>query len=231
MNLDCLFARTLLASTLATAMLVGAQQAAAETSATISASNMYLYRGVNLSNPNPQIAGSLDYAHNSGLYAGIWGSSEGLAGSSEYDLYAGYSVEMGALSFDANLTDYNYPSATGEEDLGDYTEVILGATFTQDKMSVEAKLADSIQGANSSPYAGGYYYTSLTGAYDKISVKWGAVSYSDTVELAEYQHIDLGFAFNDEVSFTLSKVVDTDQGKIADNDALFAVTWTKTFEM
>ncbi len=230
MNLYRFFAHTLVASTLA-AMLVGAQQAAAETSATISVSNMYLYRGINSSNPNPQVAGSLDYAHNSGLYAGIWGSSEGVMGSSEYDLYAGYSVEMGAFSFDANLTDFNYPSTEGEEEIGDYTEAAFGATFTQDKMSIEAKLVDSIQGANSTPNEGGYYYTSLTGTCDKVSVKWGAVSYGETSQYAEYQHIDLGFAFNDEVSFTLSKIVDTDQGKVEDNDALFAVSWTKTFEM
>lgn len=202
----------------------------AETSATISASNMYLYRGVNLSAANPQIAGSLDYAHNSGLYAGIWGSSEGASESPEYDIYAGYSVELGGISLDANITDYNYPETEGEEKLGDYSELILSAGYTQDKMGAELKIIDGLEGATTG--LGGYYYTALTGSYDKVSVTWGSYAVDAlNTDLPEYQHIDIGFAFNDEVSFTLSKITDTDQGAIEDSDELFAVTWTKTFEM
>jgi len=201
----------------------------AETSATISASNMYLYRGVNLSAASPQIAGSLDYAHNSGLYAGIWGSSEGATGSPEYDLYAGYSVELGGISLDANITDYNYPETTGAEKLGDFSELILSAGYTQDKMGAELKIVDGLGSATAG--TGGYYYTALTGSYDKVSLTWGSYAVDEQSPLPEYQHIDIGFAFNDEVSFTVSTITDDDDGAIAEDDTLFAVTWTKTFEM
>jgi uncharacterized protein (TIGR02001 family) len=222
-------ARVLLTSAILGVMLP-VTGAFAETSATVSASNMYLYRGINLSEASPQIAGSLDYAHNSGLYTGIWGSSEGVSGSPEYDVYVGYSVELGGISLDANITDYNYPETEGEEKLGDYSELILSAGYTQDKMGAELKIVDGLEGATTG--LGGYYYTALTGSYDKVSVTWGNYSVDElNTALPEYQHIDVGFAFNDEVSFTLSKIVDTAQGAIEDNDALFAVTWTKTFEM
>ena len=221
------------ARTLLTAAVLGVMLpvtgAFAETSATISASNMYLYRGANLSASSPQIAGSLDYAHNSGLYTGIWGSSEGLSGSPEYDIYVGYSVELGGISLDANVTDYNYPEQDGEEKLGDYSELILSAGYSLDKMGAELKIANGLGGAQSG--TGGYYYTALTGSYDKVSLTWGSYAVDEMKLMAEYHHIDVGFAFNDEVSFMLSKIVDTDAGFIEDNDALFAVTWTKTFEM
>ncbi len=57
----------------------------AETSASFSASNMYLWRGQNLTPNGGQIAGSLDYGHSSGAYAGIWTSTE--TGGHETDLY------------------------------------------------------------------------------------------------------------------------------------------------
>ena len=50
--------------------------ASAEVSANVAVSNMYLWRGVNLSPDGGVVSGGLDYAHDSGFYAGVWTSSE-----------------------------------------------------------------------------------------------------------------------------------------------------------
>ena len=58
--------------------------AQAEVSASLTLSNMYLFRGKNLS-PNASVfAGSLDYANESGIYAGAWTTSAD--GGHELDL-------------------------------------------------------------------------------------------------------------------------------------------------
>ena len=83
--------KTVLAASVAATMAAGLAApsiAVAEVSGTVGVSNMYFWRGQDLTEGNAQVFGSLDYAHSTGLYAGIWGSSE--LGGTEYDLYLGF---------------------------------------------------------------------------------------------------------------------------------------------
>jgi uncharacterized protein (TIGR02001 family) len=78
----------------------------------------YLYRGIAQTRGKPAIQGGFDYAHSSGLYAGLWASSitwinDGVAGASagiEIDVYGGY---KGAITddfgYDIGVLTYNYP--------------------------------------------------------------------------------------------------------------------------
>lgn len=78
----------------------------------------YLYRGIAQTRGKPAVQGGLDYAHSSGLYAGLWGSNiswigDGVAGASaslEVDVYGGY---KGAITedfgYDVGVLTYNYP--------------------------------------------------------------------------------------------------------------------------
>jgi uncharacterized protein (TIGR02001 family) len=78
----------------------------------------YLYRGIAQTRGKPALQGGFDYAHSSGLYAGVWGSniswiSDGVAGASaslEVDIYGGY---KGAINddfgYDVGVLTYNYP--------------------------------------------------------------------------------------------------------------------------
>ena len=78
----------------------------------------YLYRGIAQTRGKPALQGGFDYAHASGLYAGVWGSNiswigDGVAGASaslEIDVYGGY---KGAISddfgYDLGVLTYNYP--------------------------------------------------------------------------------------------------------------------------
>lgn len=78
----------------------------------------YLYRGIAQTRGKPAIQGGFDYAHKSGLYAGLWASSitwigdavPGASAGIEVDLYGGY---KGAITddfgYDVGVLTYNYP--------------------------------------------------------------------------------------------------------------------------
>lgn len=79
----------------------------------------YLYRGIAQTNGKPALQGGFDYAHSSGAYLGVWGStiswlSDAAAGVSaplELDLYGGYknSLAGGDFNYDVGVLSYRYP--------------------------------------------------------------------------------------------------------------------------
>ncbi|MFP5383474.1 MAG: TorF family putative porin [Gammaproteobacteria bacterium] len=86
---------SLLAATVAGAAVVSIP-AAAEVSANAAVANVYLWRGLDLGAGVPAVSGGLDYGHESGLYAGVWGSSSGP--TQEVDFYAGWAKEFDGFS-------------------------------------------------------------------------------------------------------------------------------------
>lgn len=194
----------------------------AQTSASISVSNMYLFRGANLSKPGAHVAGSLDWAHDTGLYAGVWASSEGAGtNSSEVDYYVGFSNEIDGFSYDVGLIAYEYPGATGSEDYGDISEFMFSVGMSGFSLSV----VDALHGAQT---GGDFYYISFGYEMDKFGASYNMFS-SDTV--TEYSHIDLSYAATDEISFTLSAIIDDDDVATLDTDPLIAVSWSKSFDL
>jgi uncharacterized protein (TIGR02001 family) len=79
----------------------------------------YRFRGISLSDEDAAAQGTLNLNHESGLYAGVWGSSlDGfgeLGGSNlELDLYAGYRHQVGdGVTIDGGLLYYAYPGSSG----------------------------------------------------------------------------------------------------------------------
>lgn len=82
--------------------------------------SQYRFRGLSLSDEDLAIQGTLNVAHEGGLYAGVWASSlDGfgeLGGADvEVDLYAGYRAGLGSgVTLDAGLLYYAYPGSTGD---------------------------------------------------------------------------------------------------------------------
>lgn len=81
----------------------------------------YRFRGVSQSDDGIAAQGSLTVSHDSGFYAGAWGST--LAGwgeiggaDVELDLYAGYRRALGNATVDAGLLWYIYPGADNDSD-------------------------------------------------------------------------------------------------------------------
>lgn len=73
----------------------------------------YVFRGMTYTQERPAVQGGFDYAHDSGLYAGVWGtnvSSEAINGASlEIDVYGGYAWQHGDWHADIGLLQFYYP--------------------------------------------------------------------------------------------------------------------------
>ena len=74
----------------------------------------YRFRGLSLSNQNPELTASLTVEHESGLYASAWASNvalaDGQADHLEVDWTAGYSKDIGRANINAGATYYSYVS-------------------------------------------------------------------------------------------------------------------------
>ena len=71
----------------------------------------YAFRGVSQTNEDAAVQGGFDYAHSSGLYAGIWGSNVSFApGSIELDYYAGWAKTWGDWGVNLGVLHYDYPN-------------------------------------------------------------------------------------------------------------------------
>ena len=92
--------------------VAGAAQAGVTSTWTLT--NDYDFRGYTQTAKDPAIQASLDYAHASGAYAGLWlsnvkFSSTDPKGDMERDFYAGFTSKIGAdLTYDVGVIDYTY---------------------------------------------------------------------------------------------------------------------------
>lgn len=126
--------KRVMAGSLIGAGMLASPSAFAGATGNVGAFSEYLFRGLETSG-GAAVQGGLDYAHESGLYAGTWASNTGgpiAAGGTELDLYGGYSFKLGGLGLDVGAIYYIFPEY--EEDGGpesaDYPEVYLRAAFS-----------------------------------------------------------------------------------------------------
>jgi uncharacterized protein (TIGR02001 family) len=89
----------------------------------------YRFRGVSLSGEDFAVQPTININHESGLYAGLWGSNLAdtpVYGEVEVDLYVGYNTEIAeGTTFDASLIYYWYPDGTNAAGPSDYFETIF----------------------------------------------------------------------------------------------------------
>jgi uncharacterized protein (TIGR02001 family) len=84
-------------------------------SANIGFFGQYVFRGITYTNERPAVQGGFDYAHSSGLYAGIWGTNvddAGLYGNTlEIDLYGGFANTIGdtGIGYNLGFLQFYYP--------------------------------------------------------------------------------------------------------------------------
>lgn len=127
---------------LASAFLPAAGPAAAAASGTLALTNDYLFRGLSQTNQKPALQGGVEYAHDSGVYAGVWGSNISwlsdyssaalpISSSVELDGYLGWRGDVGnGLKLDAGVYTYYYPGDYPAGFVRPYTtEVYLGASW------------------------------------------------------------------------------------------------------
>ena len=217
---------------LALSVLVAAGSAAAEFSANIGATSNYVWRGVTQTGEDAAISGGLDYAHDSGFYAGTWASN--VAGGEEVDLYAGFSGEASSLGYDVGVIYYAYPSFND----ADFTEIYGSLTFGPVTGGINYTVDGQAESAGQDQFIGGDIYYYLSGSFE-VMPTWslgGTVGYYDFDEDGmggndiSYAHIqgDITKSAGDfgDFTFSLSKA-DKESG---DDDLKVFVSWAKTFE-
>jgi hypothetical protein len=232
MNLKSKTLQLAMASTLVASAFAMPTTVLAGTSASYAVSNMYLWRGQNVA-VGGAVSGSLDYSHDNGFYAGVWGSSEGSYATTETDLYFGFAGEAGKFNYDISYWNYLYPEAldapppagvgdpvTGRTDLLDSNaeEIVIGLGFAD--FSFAAYINVDSDNSDDNYFTFGY-------TYEKFDVTIGLWDRDGTAD--EYTHVTFGYAATDNLSFALS-FAQSDDGT-TEEDPLFAVTYGQSFDL
>lgn len=219
---------------LAVSALVVSGAATAEFSANIGATSNYVWRGVSQTADEAAIQGGIDYAHDSGFYAGTWASN--VAGGEEVDLYAGFGGEVSGLGYDVGVIYYAYPSANPDIDFVEiYGSLSFGPVTAGVNYTVDSDTDDTA--ANESFIEGDtYYYVS---ASTEVMPTWtlgGTIGYYDFEDDGvagtdtSYTHfqVDITKSAGDfgDFTFSVSKAGD----ETPDDDPIVFVSWAKSFE-
>ncbi len=94
----------------------------------------YRDRGISQSDEKPAIQGSIDWEHDSGLYAGVWASNvdfnDGGEADFELDTYVGFAKEWAGFDWDFMANAIFYPGASDalDYDLVEFTAAV-GRSF------------------------------------------------------------------------------------------------------
>lgn len=94
----------------------------------------YSFRGLSQTQRDPALQGGLDWAHDSGVFLGTWGSTIRLPDDASYleqDFYGGYASTLGALSWDVRAAYYFYPKVSY-----DYWEFVLNGAYAFETFSL-----------------------------------------------------------------------------------------------
>lgn len=158
-----------------------------EVSASVGVANMYYWRGLNLGNGDAAVFGDLAVSAG-GAYGGIWASSGDAAAGTEYNLYLGYGREMGDFNFDISAWTYAYPET--EVDPGELVEIVSSLGFGPVALTYYHGLEDSKD----------YWYATAEVTFSAFNLKYG-------LHEDDLAHVDLSYAYNDHLSFTLGLVV------------------------
>lgn len=178
-----------LSATVATSAFVSTQASAVEgLSANIGATSNYLWRGITQSGDDSAISGGIDYAAESGFYAGTWASSLG-GGSTEVDLYLGFSGEAGVVSYDFGYIFYGYDSSDASTGDSDFSEIYASVGIDAFSFGISV-LADAEWDAD---FGDDIYYTADY-AIDAEGIEIGLhAGYNDTDDSSSvYNGYDLG---------------------------------------
>lgn len=205
-------------------------------SATVGFATDYTFRGISQTDENPAIQGSIDWAHESGVYLGVWGSNvdfnDGDEAQLEMDFYGGIAGEVSGITWDVGVIYYAYPGADDDLDY-DYVEgkgalgydfgvaSVEGSVFYSPEYFGDSGDAVYAQFATAVPLPYGFGVNGLVG------YQW--IDENATFGVPDYLTWTIGLTYSLEgFDFALS-YVDTDLSSSECNDicdarAMFAVS-------
>jgi uncharacterized protein (TIGR02001 family) len=184
-------------ASLLTAGVMGAQVANADVEYSAGIATTYLWRGTDLG--GAMFSAAADYSHDSGAYAGIWAASGDIELGNEYDVYIGFAKEFGDFSVDLQAITYVYNRAEDDDtdidgSIGENSDAIISFGFMDASLSYYHKLQ------NDDPS-----YFTVSHPIAGVDVLVGV---SDNGNGHEYTHLDLSYGLTDELSISVSKIVD-----------------------
>lgn len=198
--------------------------AQAEISASVGIASTYLWRGYELGSGIPVVSGDLSYS-NSGFYAGMWTSSGDGSAGTEYDLYLGYGGSAGNFSYDFFVVSYVYPTGPYSETdgmPGDFMEVVGTLGFGPVSFTMHQNVAGDTGGY---AFTTDYRYFALGLELNDFSFALGmhdegfepdgeiVLPIDDDTPLPvtfDAIHFDATYAYNENLSFTLSTILSSD---------------------
>jgi uncharacterized protein (TIGR02001 family) len=208
-----------------------AQESPHSVAFTVWGTSDYAFRGVSQNAEDPTVQGAVDYSHESGFYAGIWGSGVDFGDDApklEIDTYVGFGFPIGeAFKGDIQLVRYNYALGDNGSDFA-YNELIGKLTFA-------GWLTGTIGYSNdvfATDETGIYYALGATHTFENGFTLFGGAGYYDLDDIYDgadsYTDWNLGVSQDfGPVNLSLS-YVDTNSdgevlfGDIADNRVILA---------
>ena len=164
----------------------------------------YNLRGITNAPENESVTlqGGLDYAHESGFYAGWWTSTLGDAypdNGLEHDFYVGYSASLNDdLAYTAGLTYYYYYDI--ETSAANGTELLLGLDYKGLGFTAQTLLEDTVWGnAGDTYFKAAYSYAlpqnfSLDAALGLYFYEESGKYIDDSKETFGFRHFDIGLS-------------------------------------
>ena len=215
---------TFIKSTIAAGVIMGlAATAQAEVSANIGATSNYVWRGVSQSGDSASVSGGIDYANDSGFYAGTWVGSLGEGSGGETDFYLGFGGEAGSVGYDVGYIYYAY-TEFDDIDFGEIYGSISVAGF-------DLGLAYTVNNGSANDggaFVSGDMYYSVGYGFDlsedySLGLTVGHYAFDEASD-GDYTHFQADIATGD-FTFSISKA----QEESGDDDVKFIVSWGTSF--
>jgi uncharacterized protein (TIGR02001 family) len=193
------------------AELISEKDLNGKVSANVGMVTEYFFRGLTQTGKKFAVQGGLDFAHNSGIYVGTWGSNvdfgDGDEASAEVDVYGGWSGDLGKskVTLDVGAIYYLYPGADDSLNY-DFFEVYAGLSKDFGFASASAKISYSPEyfaDTGDATYVelgvdipvGNHFTVNLHGGYQWIddNAGFGADDYFDYLVGVSFSLIGLDF--------------------------------------
>lgn len=219
----------------------------AELQSQFSASNLYLYRGLDAGN-GPLIAGELTYQNKYGVHTGIWAANTlarqttvddnntentSIVRSSETDFELGYAYQLGKLTTDIGVIHYHFPELYGSTwgDHGNFDETYLKLGYSKLSFSFYTNNNDGDETYSTLGYQ----------PNDKLSFLVGTVDAGDALEKTSpganvglldaqgqddlYTHFDIAYQVNASIKVTTSQIINQGEDNNTQKDLRIAIEY------
>jgi uncharacterized protein (TIGR02001 family) len=204
--------------------------ASAELSANVAATSNYLWRGLEQTGGDAAISGGIDYANDSGFYAGTWASNASWGDmKTEIDFYFGFGGDISEdVAYDVGYVYYAYPDSLADEN--DFSEV-YGSVSTAGFTFGIAVLADSEAGGDGGEF-GDSTYATIDYGFALESGAEVALHIGDYSGDFSTESTDFGASISkDGFTFGVSKVSFDDSVSEGEDDVKFYVSYAVDIEL